>query len=86
MSGRASIAAAKQFRQKIRRGASCAGPRQRQASKNLPIRIMVGYGEIAEIEEFLGCGGLQSSKSYLAALSEAGFEPVTVGYALGEVA
>jgi len=47
---------------------------------------MVGYGEIAEIEEFLGCGGLQSSKSYLAALSEAGFEPVTVGYALGEVA
>jgi hypothetical protein len=60
MSGRASFAAAKQFRQNIRYGASCAGPRQRQASKNLPIRMVAGYGELAEIEEFIGCGGSQS--------------------------
>jgi hypothetical protein len=46
--------------------------------------MVAAYGEIAEIEEFLGCGGLQSSISDLAALSEAGFEPVTVGYTLGE--
>jgi hypothetical protein len=31
--------------------------------KNLSIRMVAGYGESAEIEEVLGCGGLQSSIS-----------------------
>jgi len=38
-------------------GASCAGPRQQPAFKNLSIRMVAGYREIAEIKEFLGCGG-----------------------------
>jgi hypothetical protein len=55
--GRASIAAAKQFRQNIRHGASCAGPRQRQAFKGLSIQMVARYGEIAEIQKFLCFGG-----------------------------
>jgi len=66
--GRASIAAAKQFCQNIRHCASCAGPRQQQAFKNLSIRMVAGYREIAEIKEFLGCGGLQPSERTLNSL------------------
>jgi hypothetical protein len=64
--GRASIAAAKQFCQNIRHGASCAGPRQRQAFRDLSIRMVAGYREVAGIKEFLGCGGLQPSELFSA--------------------
>jgi hypothetical protein len=55
--------------------------------------MVAGYGEIAKIKKFPGCGGpaIIDIKHHhlrdrfdLAALSEAGFEPVTVGYELGE--
>ena len=42
----------------IRHGASCAGPGQRQAFKNLSIRMHAGYTEIVETKDFLGCGGV----------------------------
>jgi len=45
-------------------GASCAGPRQQPGFKNLSIRMVAGYREIAEIKEFLGCGGLQPSELF----------------------
>jgi hypothetical protein len=49
------IAAATQVCQNIRHGASGAGPRRRQAFKQLSFRMLRGCRGIAEIKEFLGC-------------------------------
>jgi len=40
-----SIAAAKQFSRNILHGANCASPRQRQAFKNLSIRMVAAAGD-----------------------------------------
>jgi hypothetical protein len=63
--GRAGIATAKQFCQNISSWRDCAGPTQRQALKNLTIRMVAGFSEVAERKDFLVAGG--------------GFEPPTFG-------
>jgi RHS repeat-associated protein len=50
--GRASIAAAKQFRQNIRHGASCAGPRQRKRLKVCRFRWLRGTEKLLKFKNF----------------------------------
>jgi len=44
--------------------AGCAGPTQRQAFKNLTIRMVAGFVDVAERKENLGCGGPQPSELF----------------------